>query len=75
MIDLSDYLKEKQQESAYIQPSQNNKNQPLTISQARPQTMDNSDIIQPARDLTDTLDQINIRDNSESDKKSCRTPR
>lgn len=75
MIDLSDYLKEKQQESAYIQPSQNNKNQPLTISQARPQTMNNSDIIQPARDLTDTLDQINIRDNSESDKKSCRTPR
>ncbi len=74
-IDLSDYLAEKKRKEEYIQPSQEPDQTPLTIAQIRAQTMNNSDIIQPARDLTDTLDQTSFRDSDDTTKhQTCLTP-
>ena len=74
-IDLADYLAAKKRKEEYIQPSQEPDQTPLTIAQIRAQTMSNSDIKQPARDLTDTLDQTNIRDIDTTTYQTCRTPR
>jgi hypothetical protein len=75
LINLSKFYKKIQStHKEYIQPQAYKNSTILTLSQAKPQKMDNSKIT-TNQDITDTLDQTTVQEDHSIDKNSCRTPR
>jgi hypothetical protein len=75
LINLNNFYKKTQSISKeYIQPKPYKDSNGFTISQAKPQKMDNSKIT-INQNLTDTLDQTTTQDDHSTKKSSCRTPR